>query len=211
MTATTQALQPHSDAYVAPFIALLPPNARLLVQAGATDGALARQYRATYPASSFLAVDADLTLAQQAREYADRVHHADLDTASDVFYKHLEWADCWIFDATLENLADPAQVLARVRKVIQCDACVVARIANADYWLKPETAPRHALTAATALRLFEDAGFRVVNGLLLNPGPLPADVDAALHLEAAHTGVAVESLLEAAQPSHYLFKALPAR
>ncbi|HWW71863.1 MAG TPA: hypothetical protein VN089_18135, partial [Duganella sp.] len=138
MSASTQAVQPQSDAYVAPFIALLPPNARLLVQAGATDGALARHYRATYPASSFLAVDADLTLAQQAREYADRVHQADLDTAGDAFYKHLEWADCWIFDATLENLASPSRVLERVRGVIQCDACVVARVANADYWRKPK-------------------------------------------------------------------------
>ena len=211
MSTTTQAVQPQSDAYVAPFIALLPPNARLLVQAGATDGALARQYRTTYPASSFLAVDADLTLAQQAREYADRVHQASLDTASNAFYKHLEWADCWIFDATLENFADPAHVLARVRSVIQCDACVVARIANADYWLKPEMSPRHAMTAATAMRLFDEAGFRVVNGLLLNPGPLPADVDAALRLQAAQTGAAFDALRDAAQPSHYLFKAMPAR
>jgi hypothetical protein len=219
MSDPTQAVQPHSDAYVTPFIALLPPNARLLVQAGATDGALARQYRATYPASSFVVVDADLTLAQQAREYADRVHQANLDTASDAFYKHLEWADGWIFDATLENMADPARVLAQVRKVIQCDACVVARIANADYWLKaqaqpqplPEMAPRHALTAAAALGLFEGAGFRVVNGLLLNPGPLPADVEAALRLQASQSGIAPEPLLEAAQPSHYLFKAMPAR
>ena len=124
-------------AYVRPFANQLPPNARLLVQAGAADGALARQYRKLYPASSLLVVDADPARAQQARGYADRVYQADLDTAGDAFYKQLEWADGWFFDATLEQLDNPLRVLTQIRKVIHYDGCIVARIANSAFWDAP--------------------------------------------------------------------------
>jgi hypothetical protein len=196
--------------YVAPYIAMLPPNARLLVQAGATDGGLARKYRKTYPASSVLAVDADPARAQQAREYADRVYQADLDTAGDAFYKQLEWADGWYFDGTLEQLEQPLRVLEQVRKVIQFDACIVARIANGAHWNRPAAAPRHSMEIAAMLALFERSGFRVVNGVLLNPSALPAEVEAALRMQAVQASVAPEALMEAAQPSHYLIKAVPA-
>jgi hypothetical protein len=196
--------------YVAPFANLLPPNARLLVQVGAGDGALARHYRRIYPASSMLAVDADPARAQQARAYADRVHQADLDTAGDAFYQQLEWADGWFFDATLEQFEHPLRVLAQVRKVIQYDACVVARIANASHWRQPATPPRHRLEIATMLALFERGGFRVVNGIQLNAEPLPPDVEAALRAQAAQSGVVPELLMEVVQPSHYLIKAMPA-
>jgi hypothetical protein len=197
-------------AYVAPFANLLPPNARLLVQAGAGDGELARHYRAIYPASSILAVDADPAGAQQARAYADRVYQADLDTAGEAFYRQLEWADGWFFDGTLEQFEQPLRVLAQVRKVIQYDACVLARIANGAHWKQPDTPARHRLEIATMLALFERSGFRVVNGILLNPAPLPADVEAALRAQAAQTVVAPVLLMEAVQPSHYLIKAMPA-
>lgn len=197
-------------AYVAPYANLLPPNARLLIQAGATDGELARHYRKTYPASSVLAVDADPQRAQQARDYADRVYQADLDTASDAFYKQLEWADGWFFDCTLEHLADPLRVLQQVRKMIQYDACIVARIANSAHWDAPAIAPRHQLLIGTMLELFQRAGFRLASGVELNPSSLPADVEAALRLQALHAGSAPETLIQAAQPSHYLLKAFPA-
>ncbi|CAN7152635.1 hypothetical protein [Duganella sp. LjRoot269] len=197
-------------AYITPYLAMLPPNARLLIQAGGTDGGLARQYRARYPAASWLAVDADATLAQQAREYADRVHQADLHQAGEVFYKHLEWADGWVFDCTLEHLRDPGKVLAQVRKVIQYDACVVARIANSEHWNQTAEPARHRLALAGVLGLFEDAGFRVVNGIMLNPAPVPEHVVEALRQRAARTGETAMRLLEEAQPSHYLIKAMPA-
>lgn len=196
--------------YVAPFQAMLPPNARLLVQAGATDGELARDYRKLYPASSVLVVEGDRLRAQQARDYAERVEQADLDTADGALFRRLEWADGWYFDATLEQLADPLHVLRQVRKVIQFDACIVARVANRAYWDAPAAAPRHGWTVNDLLALFQQAGFRVAGGVLLNPGPLPAHVESALQRQAAASGGALQALLEAAQPSHYLIKAVPA-
>ena len=196
--------------YVRPFANQLPPNARLLVQAGAADGALARQYRKIYPASSLLAVDADPARAQQARSYADRVYQADLDTAGDAFYQQLEWADGWFFDATLEQLADPRRVLAQIRKVMHYDASIVARVANNAYWDAPDQAPRSHLVIAGMLELFQHAGFRIVSGILLNQSALPPDVEAALRLRAQQTGIQLEDLVEQVQPSHYLIKAMPA-
>lgn len=197
-------------AYVAPFRDLLLPNARLLVQAGAGDGGLARAYRKLYPAAGLMVVDADPALAAQAREYADRVYQADLDTVSAAFYQQLQWADGWYFDATLEQYADPLRVLRQVRAVIQCDASIVARITNRAYWDAPAAAPRHGWVIADMLELFANSGFRVVSGVLLNPGPLPAEVLASLQAQAAQGGAALEQLIEAAQPSHYLIKAMPA-
>jgi threonine dehydrogenase-like Zn-dependent dehydrogenase len=209
MTSTPSPTVPQAS-YVRPFANQLPANARLLVQAGAADGALARQYRKIYPASSLLAVDADPARAQQARGYADRVYQADLDTAGDAFYQQLEWADGWFFDATLEQLANPLRVLAQIRKVIHYDACIVARIANSAYWDAPADAPRNPLVIANMLELFQRAGFRVVSGILLNQSALPADVEAALRLRAQQTGIQLEDLIEQVQPSHYLIKAMPA-
>lgn len=199
-----------ATAHVAPLANLLPPNARLLVQAGAGDGELARHYHALYPASCLLVVDPEAAGAQRARAYAERVYQADLDTAGQGLYQQLTWADAWIFDATLEQFAQPARVLAQLRRAIQYDACVVARVANGAHWQAPERPPRHRLEIDAMVALFEDNGFRVVNGIMLNPGPLPADVETALRLQALRSGVAPEPLMEAAQPSHYLIKAMPA-
>lgn len=197
-------------AYIGAFRDLLPPNARLLIQAGAGDGQLARDYRKLYPASATVVVEGDPALAQQARDYAGQVWQADLDTAGAAFYRQLEWADGWYFDATLEQLANPQHVLRQVRQVIQYDASIVARIANRAHWNAPAAPPRHAWAIADMLALFAHSGFRVVNGILLNPGALPADQMAALQAQAGAGAALLEDLIEAAQPSHYLIKAMPA-
>ncbi len=189
---------------------MLPPNARLLVQAGATDGGLGRKYRSSYPTTSWLVIDSDPALTQQASAYADRVHQTDLENVGDSIYKQLEWADGWIFDGTLELFRDPGKVLAHVRNVIQYDACIVARIANSDYWKQPPESPRHRLAINDILALLTDNGFRVVNGILLITAPMPQDVADVLRQRAAQTGEKPEVLLDVAQASHYLIKAMPA-
>lgn len=196
--------------YIQPLRDTLPPNARLLVQAGATDGGVARAYRSLYPASSLLVVEAEQAGAQAAQAYAERVYLADLNTAGDKFYQQLAMADGWYFDATLEQLRDPLRVLRQVRKVIPVDACIVARIANRLYWDVPAVPPRHAWSVTDMLSLFQQAGFSVASGTLLIPAPMPAATEAALRQQALPAGVAADTLIAAAQPSHYLIKAVPA-
>lgn len=197
-------------AYIVPMRDLLPQNARLLVQAGATDGDLPRAYHKLYPATSLMVVEAEAERAQQARHYADRVHQADLNTVGDAFYRQAAMADGWYFDATLEQLRNPLHVLKQVRKVMPVDTCIIARIANRNYWDKPAATPLHSWGIAEILTLFQQAGLRVVSGVLLNPAPLPAAIDSALRQQAAQLGQPAEPLLDAAQPSHYLIKAMPA-
>jgi len=197
-------------AHIQPMQNLLPQNARLLIQAGATDGQLIRSYRALYPASAMLVVEADPGLAQAAREYAERVYLVDPLTASDGFYQQLEWADGWFFDGTLEQSAQPLALLQRIRKVIQPDASIVARIANRDYWNAAAEGPRHAMALMDILQLFPLAGFRVASGVVMHSSPLPPAVEAALRQQAAQRGGGLQDLIDAAQPSHYLIKAMPA-
>ncbi len=196
--------------HIGPFLSMLPPNARLLVQAGGDDGGLGRKFRSIYPATSWLVVDADPKLTLKARAYADPVHLADLETVGDTFYKQLEWADGWIFDCTFERFRCPGKVLEQVRKVIQYDGCIVFRIANSGYWKQSAESRRNRLAIGDILGLLKDNGFRVVNGVLLIPAPMPQDVADVLRRRAAQTGEKEELLQDDAQASHYLIKAMPA-
>jgi hypothetical protein len=60
------------------------------------------------------------------------------------------------------------------------------------------------------LSVFQQANFTVASGVVLNPAPLPPAVESLLRQQAAQAGVAPEVLLDSAQPSHYLIKAVPA-
>lgn len=180
---------PFDAARIAALAATLPPNARQLVQAGAGDGALARKYRGSYPASGLVVVESDPAAAQRATGFAERVIQVRLDSAGADFYRHLQWADCWLFDGTLERLQAPAQVLARIRAVLQFDACVVACVANSA--APPATAAAAPGLDTTALQtLFADSGFRLASALELRPGAAPGSPPAPA--------------------SHFLIKAMPA-
>lgn len=183
-------MQPSAEfnaARIGALLGKLPPNARQLVLAGAGDGALASQYRASYPASALVVVEGDPAAAQRATGFAERVIQARLDAVGADFYRHLQWADCWLFDGTLEQLLAPDKVLAQIRAAMQYDASVVACVSNPGFAL----APLHHPWDYDALQtLFGEAGFRLTHAIALRPGAAP---DAP------------------AQPaSHFLLKAMPA-
>lgn len=136
----------------------LPPNARLLVQVGAGDGALARHYHSIYPTTSFVVVESDPAAARRALRFADRVIQVALDQADASLFRHLQWADGWLFDLTLADLQQPAQVLAAIRAVIQYDACLLVCVPD----------PGDALAALN--QLFAEAGFRLSNTFEFSPG-----------------------------------------
>lgn len=196
--------------YLGPYIGLLPPNARLLVQAGGGDGALALAYKRIYPAAHYRCLEADAERASQARAWADAAIQVDLDTAGEALYQHLRWADAWIFDTTLENLQAPRQVLAQIRKVIDPDACIVARVVNRAHWTQPASPPLHNYSLEQLMALLQLAGFRVGNGAELHYGPPPPDVALALRQQALHQGLDPEQAVSQATPSHFLVKAFSA-
>ncbi|XLZ69004.1 hypothetical protein ABT364_20995 [Massilia sp. SR12] len=176
-----------AQARIATLAGTLPPNARQLVLAGAGDGALARHYQAIYPSSALLVVEGEPAAAQRATAVAARVIQARLDGVGPDFYRHLQWADCWLFDGTLEQLAAPAQVLASIRQAMQFDACIVACVENPAFAAVP---PRHQWDVAALQALFTGAGLRVVSAIGLCPGvPAPG---------------------QTLPPTHFLLKAMPA-
>ncbi|MCE3265121.1 MAG: hypothetical protein K0R43_4200 [Pseudoduganella sp.] len=170
----------------AAIVATLPPNARQLVQVGAGDGALARSYRDSYPASALVVLEGDPAAAQRAQAFAERVVQVQLDSAGASLFTHLQWADCWLFDETLETLAAPARVLAAIRGAMQYDACVLACVSNPD-----AGTPQHGLDAPALQTLFSDAGFRIASAISLSPG-------------------APQAGQPAPRPTHFLIKAMPA-
>lgn len=196
--------------YIGPYIGLLPPNARQLVQAGSGDGVLARAYKRIYPAAHYRCLEADAERANLARTYADAAIQVDLNTAGEALYQHLRWTDAWIFDATLENLQAPAQVLAQIRKVIEPDACIVARIANSQHWKPPAQAPLHPYSLEQVMALFHLSGFRVETGAELHYGPPPPPAEQLLRQQAQQLGIDPEQALSQATPSHFLVKAVSA-
>jgi len=140
----------------------LPPNARLLVQVGAGDGALARYYHSLYPATAFAVIEAQPAAARLATGFAERVIQVQLDDADAGLFRHLQWADGWLFDLTLERLRDPGAVLGAIRQVIQYDASLLVCVAN----------PGDELAALN--RLLSDAGFRLCNTYALSAGSASA-------------------------------------
>ncbi|WP_374581651.1 hypothetical protein [Pseudoduganella sp.] len=178
-----QQANPFAEARTAAISNTLPPNARLLVQVGAGDGALARHYHRSYPTTSLVVVEADTAAAQRATSFAERVVQVQLESAGSAFYRHLQWADAWLFDGTLERLAEPARVLAGIRAVLNYDACVLACVSNPA--AATEADARHALDLAALQNLFSEAGFRLAATIAISPGGTDT-------------------------PSHFLIKAMPA-
>ncbi|MYN04296.1 hypothetical protein GTP41_19575 [Pseudoduganella sp. DS3] len=177
-----QQAHPFAAARTAAISNTLPPNARLLVQVGAGDGALARHYHRSYPTTSLVVVEADAAAAQRATSFAERVVQVQLESAGSAFYRHLQWADAWLFDGTLERLAEPARVLAGIRTVLNYDACVLACVSNPA---AAEAEAPHPLDLAALQNLFTEAGFRLPSTIAISPGGTDT-------------------------PSHFLIKAMPA-
>ncbi|MBB3117524.1 methyltransferase domain-containing protein [Pseudoduganella violacea] len=212
--------------HIAPLFALLPPNARQLLEFGHNGGALAQRYKQSYPATFYQGLAATAQEAGAARAHYDMVHQANLDHVGPAFYSYFAQADCWIFDGTLESLRDPWRVLANIRKVIAADCSVVVHVRNSQHWMTQLALNRGAMlygeqgtlskhqqrlyTRASLMTLFAECGFQVVGGRTLDDAQPPsAAVSAALHQMAQLLGADPAHTLADALPSHFLIKAVP--
>lgn len=212
--------------HIAPLFALLPPNARQLLEFGDNGGALARRYKQSYPATFYQGLAATAQEAGAARAHYDMLHQANLDHVSPAFYAHFAQADCWIFDGALERLRDPWRVLRNIRKVIAADCSVVAHVRNSQHWMTQLALNRGAMlygeqgtlaksqqrlyTRTALMALFADCGFQVVGGRTLDGAQPPSEaVVAALREMAQLLGADPAHTLADALPSHFLIKAVP--
>ena len=125
---------PLHHGFNAELLALIPRDAKRLVEVGCSSGALAREYRKLNPHCEYLGLEIDPGYAEIARAHCSRVMVGNIEHLSDADFTSLAPADCWIFGDVLEHLFDPWAVLRRVRAASLPTTSVLACIPNAQHW-----------------------------------------------------------------------------
>lgn len=154
--------------------ALVPAEARQVIDFGCGGGAFGRALKAARPAVEVRGVEPVPTAAALAREGLDDVH---VGGADDPLPEGWPRPDCVVFADVLEHLVDPWATLRRVRTLLAPGGALVVSIPNVlhhsvvadlargrfDYQDAGVLDRTHLrfFTAATARELVEHAGFRV--------------------------------------------------
>jgi len=210
----------------ADLLALIPPAVARVVEPGCSAGALAREYRARYPACDYVGIEVEPRYAELARRHCSRVLVSDLERMSDADLDVLAPADAWVFGDVLEHLVDPWRLLARIRPRLAPGGCVVACIPNMQHWsvlarlasgrlfyedkgLLDRTHLRW-FTRTTIVPLFENAGFRVtlLNGRVFE-APNAAAAIAAVRALSVALGVERARAIEDTGVLQWLVRAEP--
>ena len=108
-------------------VALVPPNARSIVDVGCAGGALGSSLKAERPGASVRGVEMCPAAAERARHRLDDVFIGSAEDGPPA-----EWplADCLIFADVLEHLANPQDVLCKWRESLAPGGTVIASIPN---------------------------------------------------------------------------------
>lgn len=158
-------------------LALMPMDARRVVEVGCSSGALARDYKLHNPGCWYVGCDIDASYVDMASQHCDEVMVLDIDQADDAYYVKHAGCDVWVFGDTLEHMKDPWAVLGKVRACMRVGGRVLACIPNAQHWSVQVRLATGAFyyedsglldrthlrwfTKKTILQMFEQAGFRV--------------------------------------------------
>ena len=153
--------------------------------------------------------------------------HLDIESVSDEFFKRYSSnSNVWVFGEVLEHVRDPWEVLAKIRRTLPVDGCVVACLHNAQHWsvqaklsvgdfryedsgLLDRTHLRF-FTRATMFELFQGAGFRIEQGFPRIFGELKNEnIINAIKLMAVGVGADPELALQDAMPLQYVIRAVP--
>lgn len=154
--------------------ALVPDDARHVVDVGCGAGALGRALKAARPQLQVRGVEVVPEQANRARAVLEDVF---VGTAEQDLPAHWPAPDCVIFADVLEHLVDPWQTLRRYREQIAPGGCCVASIPNVANWRVLYGLLRHRwdyaehgildrshlrfFTRETAVELFEQSGYTV--------------------------------------------------
>lgn len=160
---------------------LIPNASKKIIEIGCSSGALAREFKKNHPDVHWVGVEIDPDYAELAERHCNTTIVANLDEASQDFYKLFSDYDCWVFADVLEHFRDPWAVVRNVRYVLPENGCIVACIPNAQNWnliarlavgdfryedmgLLDRTHLRW-FTRQTIYELFEGQGFRISEGV----------------------------------------------
>ncbi len=206
---------------------LIPPNARGVVEVGCNNGALARAYKAINPAGRYTGIEVDAGNAEGSRRYCDEVLLMDIESVDESFYAKYADYNVWIFGDVLEHLRYPWEVLARIRRSMPPDGCVIVCLPNAQHWsvqaklavgdfrydaggLMDRTHMRW-FTRATMLEMFAGAGFKLEVGFPRIFGELKNEhIIAAIRSMAMGVGADPDLAVQDSLPMQYVVKAVPA-
>ena len=220
---------PPGDNYNAEIFGLIPGDTRRIVEAGCSNGNLARASKAARPACEYIGIEIEPEYAELARSVCDRVVVGDVEHLDDATFASLFPSDCWIFSDVLEHLYDPWTMLKRLRSHIAPDGTVLACIPNAQHWsvqwrinsgefryedsgLLDRTHIRW-FTKTTIVELFRTAGFTIVEGMarVLTPAD-PQWRDRALvgvRAMAEATRTDADVAMENANAFQWIVRAMP--
>ena len=112
----------------------LPPGVKRVVEAGCSSGALGAAFLAEHPDVEYIGIEMVPEYAKVADQRLSEVVVANVEDLEDRTFEILNPTDCWIFGDVLEHLYDPWKTLARVRRSLGGQGCVVACIPNAQHW-----------------------------------------------------------------------------
>ncbi|MBC7994577.1 MAG: methyltransferase domain-containing protein [Rhizobacter sp.] len=208
-------------------LALMPPGANKVLEVGCSTGALAQAFKGAHGDCDYWGIEFDATAAEIAKRHCNQVMALDVERMADHELAELASRNCWVFGDVLEHLRDPWRLLARIRKVMPADGCVVASIPNAQHWslqarlsvgdfrytdggLLDRTHLRW-FTRVTMLEMFQNAGFRIDAGkprIFNEPGRdrvLPI-----IRAMAEAMGQSPEQAVQDALPLQYVVRAVPA-
>ena len=161
-------------------LALMPDNAKRIVEIGCGNGNIAREYKRSHQRCEYIGLEIEPRYADIARSHCDRVIVGDIEHLADDLFASLFPSDCWVFGDVLEHLYDPWSVLRKIHTYLRPNASVIACIPNAQHWsvqvrlnsgelwyedsgLLDRTHIRW-FTKKTIIELFRSTGFTILEG-----------------------------------------------
>lgn len=208
-------------------LALMPLNARRVVEVGVMHGALANVYRERNPQAAYMGVDIDPEYAAVAAQFCTETLAGDIETFDAATMDKLFPSDCWVFGDCLEHLRDPWRIVSMIRERIDSDGCLITCIPNAQHWsvqmclatgqfryqdegLLDRTHVRW-FTRITMMEMLIQAGWRIENALSRSlPQQAPPALMDGIRAVAQAAGVDPEQAAVDAEAFQYLFKVVPA-
>lgn len=216
---------PAPDGTVDPYLLhFVPADAGKIIDVGCGNGLFAKAYRARHPICHYLGVEIDQALANEARPHCDFVFNMDITQPTAQFDTYAAGADCWILGDVLTSLADPAALLAAIRRRSAPGTRLVVSVRNAQHWsvqarlaigdlryqpgtqLQPQDL--HLFTRGTMLDMLRQAGFELSGGTpVIRDEPARDSWLPAIRTLAAASGNDPELAVQDAMAAHFVFAA----
>ena len=204
-------------------LALMPLDARRVVEVGCMHGALAEAYRALNPTAHYTGIDIDPEYARVAAARCDLALPGDIEQFEPAVFEALFPSDCWVFGDCLEHLRDPWRIVRAIRERIASGGSLLVCIPNAQHWSVQMRLATGAFryedsglldrthlrwfTRITLFEMFQQAGWRIENAIARRvPATPPPELMEGIRAIARAAGADAEQAVADAEVFQYLFR-----